>query len=340
MSRLDADDWTVSEEDSPPLLSELTVEPQFEGCRLDAFLAHHLSRYSRVHLRRLVTAGGVTVDGGTAKPAYRLHGGQHVSVSLPDLPREGPQPENIPLDILYEDDHLVVINKPPQMVVHPSKGHWSGTLTAALAYHFQQLSSTGGAHRPGIVHRLDRDTSGVIVVAKTDQVHMALAEQFEQRTVEKQYFALVYGVPDRDRDVVEQPIGIHPHVRERMAIRRDHSTSREARTFYEVAERFAGYAALRLFPKTGRTHQIRVHLTHVGYPVLCDRLYSGRSRITRGEIQGNDDGTPLLERQALHAHRIRLAHPITGAELCCEAPLPDDIQCVLDELRVHRARRV
>lgn len=318
--------------------TELTVEQPFVGCRLDAFLAQQFPRYSRAHLRRMITAGGVTVDNGQAKPAYRLRCGQCVRITLADLPREGPRPEDIPLEVLFEDAHVVVINKPAAMVVHPSKGHWQGTLAAALAFHFEHLSSTGGSNRPGIVHRLDRDTSGVIVVAKTDSAHLALAAQFEQRTVEKEYFALVAGVPDRDRDAIDLPIGTHPYQREKMAIRRGHSTSREARTFYEVAERFDRFAALRVFPKTGRTHQIRVHLAHVGCPVLCDRLYGGRSRITAGEIRGVSDDTGLLERQALHARRIRLRHPETGEQLECEAPLPGDIQRVLDELRAARAK--
>lgn len=315
-------------------LRELIVEPAHDGWRLDAFLALQFPRYSRVHLRRQISAGGVQVDAARAKPAYRLRAGQQVVLSLTELPREGPAPEEIPLTVLYEDVHLVVIDKPPGMVVHPSKGHWQGTLTAALAFHFQQLSSSGGPNRPGIVHRLDRDTSGVIVVAKTDEVHLALAAQFEQRDVEKEYFALVYGVPDRDRDMIEQPIGVHPHQREKMAIRRDHETSREATTFYEVTERFARHAALRVLPKTGRTHQIRVHLCHAGFPVVCDRLYSGRSRVTRGELLGTRDDTELLARQALHARRIALRHPVTGLRLECEAPLPVDLQLVLDTLRV------
>jgi 23S rRNA pseudouridine1911/1915/1917 synthase len=290
-----------------------------------------------VQLRRAITAGGVQVDGKTTKAAHRLKGGERVTVAVPDLPHESPEPEQISLDVLYEDDALAVINKPPGMVVHPSKGHWSGTLTAALAWRFENLSTCGGQARPGIVHRLDRDTSGVIVVAKTDHAHLALAEQFEARTVEKEYFAIVQGTLDRDRDVIEQPIGAHPYQRERMAIRAEHSTSREARTFYEVTERFTGFAALKVLPKTGRTHQIRVHLAHVGCPVLCDKLYGGRSKITRGEITGGrEDDVVLLDRQALHACRLKLAHPETGEPLEFTAPLAADIQRTLDELRAWR----
>lgn len=313
---------------------ELIVSEDDASSRLDVFLAARLSQHSRVKLRRAISAGGVLVDGERTKVAYRLNTGQVVTVVLPELPREGPEPQNISLDILYEDEHLAAINKPAGMVVHPSKGHWSGTLTAALAFHFETLSSVGGPARPGIVHRLDRDTSGVIVVAKTDQAHMNLAAQFEARTTAKEYLAITVGSPDRDRDMIEQPIGAHPYQREKMAIRAGHSTSRDARTFYEVKERFGRFAAVQVTLHTGRTHQIRVHLAHIGCPVLCDRLYGGRSQITRGEITGDaDDGEILLARQALHAQRLALRHPITNAQLDFEAPLAAELGNVLDFLR-------
>jgi 23S rRNA pseudouridine1911/1915/1917 synthase len=245
----------------------------------------------------------------------------------------GPHPEEIPLDILYEDEHIIAVNKPAGMVVHPARGHWSGTLASALSFHFRQLSSLGGPTRPGIVHWLDRDTSGVIVVAKTDPMHFALAAQFENRTTEKEYFAITAGVPDRDRDRVEQPIGIHPQQREKMAIRQGHSTSRDATTFYEVVERFAGFAAVRVLPKTGRTHQIRVHLAHIGCPVLCDKLYGGRSQVTARELVRGGGENVVLARQALHAQRIKLAHPATGESIEFVAPLPADMAKVLHMLR-------
>jgi 23S rRNA pseudouridine1911/1915/1917 synthase len=251
----------------------------------------------------------------------------------------GPNPEQIPLEILYEDEHLVAVNKPPAMVVHPARGHWSGTLASALAWHFDQLSSVGGETRPGIVHRLDRDTSGVILVAMSDQIHNALAEQFAARTTEKEYFALVAGVPDRDSDWINQPIAPHPHHREKMAIRANHELSREATTLYQVAERFDGYAAVRAFPKTGRTHQIRVHLAHIGNPVLCDRLYGGRAQITRGELKRDlSDEEVVLDRQALHARRIKILHPVTQTPLEVTAPLAPDIAHALAALREFRRR--
>jgi 23S rRNA pseudouridine1911/1915/1917 synthase len=313
---------------------ELTVEEAFDGCRLDIFLAQKFPAYSRVHLRKVINADAVQVNGRRAKAAHKLKSGEHVSIVLPELPKKSPQPENIPLDILYEDDWLAAVNKPPGMVVHPAKGHWKGTLTSALQFHFDTLSGAGGPTRPGIVHRLDRDTSGVLVVAKTDQAHFSLAEQFESRSTEKEYLAITVGVPDHDCDIIEQPIGIHPYQREKMAIRRDHATSRPAQTFYAVAERFEGFAAVKVLPKTGRTHQIRVHLAHIGCPVLCDKLYSGRDRITRGELaRDSDDRQVILSRQALHASRLALAHPATGERVEFVAPLADDMVEVLKLLR-------
>jgi len=328
----------------PPLSSEpveLIVEPADEGERLDAFLARHFTDYSRVHIRRVITAGGVRVDDRGGKPAYRLKAGQRVFIVLPELPREAPIPEDIPLDILYQDEHLAVVNKPPGMVVHPARGHWSGTLASALQHHFgQRLSSAWGPSRPGIVHRLDRDTSGAILVARHDHALAKLAAQFQGRSIEKEYFAISAGCPDRDRDVIDRPIGVHPLKREKMAIRRDDPQSRHAETFYEVAERFDGFAAIRVIPKTGRTHQIRVHLAHVGAPVLCDRHYGGRAQITRGEIRRDPGDTlVLLKRQALHAARLKFAHPATNEPIEVEAPLPGDMASVLAELRQYQGNR-
>ncbi|HEY2827320.1 MAG TPA: RluA family pseudouridine synthase [Pirellulales bacterium] len=317
---------------------ERTIEPEHAGCRLDVFLARQFPEFSRAQLRRVIDAGAVSLNHRPAKAGQRLKGGEHLQMALPELPRPGPIPEDIPLEILFEDEHLAAINKPPGMVVHPAKGHWSGTLTAALAFHFQQLSGAGGSTRPGIVHRLDRDTSGVLIVAKTDSAHYALAEQFAARTVEKQYFAIVVGAIDRDRDMIDMPVGAHPYQREKMAIRRDHQTSRPAQTMYEVAERFDGFAAVNVRPKTGRTHQIRVHMAAIGCPVLCDKQYGGRADITRGEIRRQpDDQAVLLARQALHAQRITLVHPVTGTVMTFEAPLPADLQTVLSKLREYRS---
>lgn len=315
---------------------QFVVEEPAAGKRVDAYLAKLLPDFSRSVLKRAIDAGHVSVNGEPCKPSLKLETGQTVRVEQLEPPPAGPEPEAIPLDFLFEDDDLAVVNKPAGMIVHPARGHWAGTLTSALAHHFgDKLSRTGGTTRPGIVHRLDRDTSGVIVVAKHDPAHERLAAQFADRTTEKQYLAIVLGSPDRDADVIDEPIGPHPHVREKMAIRRDHPDARPAVTTIEVVRRFQGFSLVRALPKTGRTHQIRVHLTHAGFPILCDKQYGGRSRITATELNGGvaqQDEVPLLDRQALHAHQLKIDHPTTGQRLTFEAPLPEDIQAVLDRL--------
>jgi 23S rRNA pseudouridine1911/1915/1917 synthase len=312
------------------------------------FLVGQLPAHSRAVLRRAIDAGHVRVGGKACKASLRLKAGDEVIVSAIHVPRPGPAPQNIPLSILYEDDALIVVDKAAGMIVHPAKGHWEGTLASALAHHFGPLSERGGPTRPGIVHRLDRDTSGVIVVAKHDQAHDALAAQFKARTVEKEYLAILVGAPNLDRDTIDEPIGEHPTQREKKAIRRQDPDARSAVTFYEVVERFVGYALVRARPKTGRTHQIRIHLAHIGCPVLCDRLYGGRARISELDLIprdkiGHDSGEQqqaaarlLLERQALHAQRLTIHHPTTGERMTFEAPLPADMQQTLAALRRWR----
>lgn len=308
---------------------QLQVADEHTETRLDVLLAGQFPQFSRVRIRSAINAAEILVNGHRSKAAYRVRPGDLVSGRISAPQHDQPEPEDIPLSVLYEDDRLAVINKPHGMVVHPSKGHWSGTLTAALAHRYQHLSAVGGSNRPGIVHRLDRDTSGVIVIARDDQAHLALAQQFEQRTVEKEYFAICRGRLDRDRDRIEQPIGPHPYQREKMAIRSEHPASRAASTFYEVAERYRGFVAVRVFPKTGRTHQIRVHLAHVGCPVLCDPLYSGQHRLTRHELEGRaPDGEVVFDRLALHARRLVIDHPDDGRRMEFEAPLPAEFEAL------------
>ncbi len=323
----------------PPTFPQtLVVEEETVGKRLDAMLAKRFPEFSRSLLKKTIDAGGVTVDGERAKPAYKLELGQTIRIESLKKPSEGPTPEAIDLDFLYEDDDLVAVNKPAGMVVHPAKGHWAGTLAAALAHHFgrEGLSSAGGTTRPGIVHRLDRDTTGVIVVAKNDRTHERLAKQFADRTTEKEYWAIVLGEPDRDGDVIDEPIGPHPHVREKMAIRRDHPDARNAITTFEVLERHRRCSLIKSVPKTGRTHQIRVHLAHIGHPILADKQYGGRSRITATDLDGGvtrPDEASLIERQALHSRRLRIDHPTTGERLEIEAPIPADMDAVLRHVR-------
>jgi 23S rRNA pseudouridine1911/1915/1917 synthase len=314
---------------------EFIVPEDVAGQRLDVFLTRQIPGVSRVRIRRGIDTGTTLIDGAVEKASFRLETGQRIEFTLPPPPAAGPEPEPIPLDLIYEDDVIAVVNKPPGMVVHPARGHWSGTLASALVHHFGHLSQHGGAIRPGIVHRLDRDTSGVMVIAKNDAAHMNLADQFQNRTVEKEYLAIVLGSPDRDRDIIDFPIANHPSQREKMALLADHATSRPAQTFYQVEERFRGFAMVRCFPKTGRTHQIRLHLTTIRCPVLCDKLYGGRTKLTLEELRNMvrvktlaPDLPPnhvVLDRQALHANVLRVAHPLTGERLEFVAPIPADL---------------
>jgi 23S rRNA pseudouridine1911/1915/1917 synthase len=348
--RIPLDETELAFDSLPPVASSepqrdvaFVVGEEHSGSRVDLFLTFVLNGYSRMFLRKIIAENQVQVDGQVVKPAFKVFAGHRVVIDLlPPPPSDGPVAENIPLDILFEDDAMVIVNKPAGMVVHPAKGHWSGTLTSALAYHFQHLSDAGGPTRPGIVHRLDRDTSGVIAIAKTNEVHFRLCAQFEARDVRKKYIAIVAGTLDRDRDRIVQPIGHHPYQRDKMACRAGHASSRDAETDFEVVERFRGYALINVYPRTGRTHQIRLHMAHVGCPVLCDRLYGGHSQITRGQLQRRqvrglpplpNDADIVLERQALHASQLEFDHPVSGERMTFAAPLPPDLQTVLELLR-------
>lgn len=311
------------------------VPESADRLRIDLFLCQSCDGFSRTQIRLAVHHDGCEVDGRLVRPSFKIRPGQRIRFRMPKPEPDSTVGENIPLDVLYEDDGMVVVNKPPAMVVHPSRGHWQGTLTAALAYRFQSLSDVGGPTRPGIVHRLDRDTSGVIVVAKTNATHLHLSEQFADRKVAKEYYAITMGRLDRDRDRIDAPIGKHPYQRDKQAIRSDHASVRAAETFYEVISRHGRFTQVRLRPKTGRTHQLRVHLAHLGCPILCDRLYGGHSEISQSELDGGvrqPDESAVLARQALHARRLTLANPQSGKPMTFEAPLPDDITRVVDLL--------
>ncbi len=327
----------------PTIPVTLITDHEDLGKRLDRFLAEKCLGISRGRLQLLVRNKMVIVDGKSAKASMLLKADQTIVAQLQELVSLRPAEttgENIPLEILYCDADIIAINKPPFMVVHPAKGHWSGTLTAALVYHFETLSTVGGPNRPGIVHRLDRDTSGVILVARTDFAHTALMKQFEARTVEKCYLAIVSPPPDRDRDEIDKPIGPHPYQREKMAIRDDLSQAKPARTFFEVLQRCGRFAQVHCFPKTGRTHQIRLHMAHFGSSVVADRLYSGRSSITAGWIRnGQDDDDVVIERQALHAESISFSHPRTGERMSITAPIPADIHRLWNVIREAESLR-
>jgi 23S rRNA pseudouridine1911/1915/1917 synthase len=322
----------------PAKVFEFAISRKAQGARLDAHLAALLPDLSRSLLRKTIDAGKVTVNGVPAKASYKVRPGDHVRVESPEPPHPMAVPEDIPLDVLYEDEYLALINKPHDMVVHPAKGHWSGTLANALQFRFAHLSRVNGDYRPGIVHRLDRDTSGVILVAKEEQTHRDLSLQFEQRKIVKEYIALTAGVPDRDSDYIERRIGHHPHDRVKM-IATDDESAKEACSFYEVLERFRGYALVKISPRTGRTHQIRVHLASIHCPVLADKVYSGRDAVRLSDLVNCLDPAAdevLLSRQALHAYRLRFYHPRQKRVIEAAAPLPPDFEKTLAALRKYR----
>ena len=325
----------------------IVVENRAHGWRVDHYVCRLFPNFSRAAWQRTIEAGGVKVNNLPTKAGWRLRVNDVLYVTLPEERDSGIVAEDIPLSILYEDDAIAVIDKPWGLIVHPGRGNPTGTLAAALQFHFDTLSDTAGRYRPGIVHRLDKDTSGVLVVAKSNQTHDRLTKQFEARTVEKEYRAVVWGVPHFDSDWVETHIRVNPKNRERMQVCREEPGSRHAATFYEIAERFpgaggrggaAGFAFVKLFPKTGRTHQLRVHMAHLNHPIVADRAYGGRPVLLRSDVDpsvavGSDDDRPLVRRQALHAHRLTLDHPTTGVRMTFEAPIPPDIENVLGVLR-------
>ncbi|MEN8151742.1 MAG: RluA family pseudouridine synthase [Planctomycetota bacterium] len=297
------------------------VEKVDEGSRLDKFLVIRFPGYSRSLLQRLVKEEHVRLNGKTTRPGRQLKKFDQVDVHLPELTRPYARPENIPLDVLYEDDVLAIINKPPNLTVHPGIGQRDGTLANALSYRFGELSNVQGSLRPGIVHRLDKDTSGVLMVAKDDKHHHLLSGQFRVRTVRKEYRAICHGVVELDADLISLPIGSDRHRPTRMAIR--HDIGKASESFYETLERFPKHSYVRVFPKSGRTHQIRVHMAALGHPIVADPLYGGKISEFRD----------LVDRQMLHAHRLTFRHPVSGEEVTFEAPIPEDMNRLLAHLR-------
>ena len=285
--------------------------------RLDIFLTEIQTDISRSYIKKLIETGRVTVNGDPAKAHYKLKEDDRVEVEVPDPEPLDIKPEPIPLSIVYEDSDLIVIDKPPGMVVHPAPGHSSGTLVNALLHHCKDLAGIGGVERPGIVHRLDKDTSGLIVAAKTEVCMQSLTRQFKERDIHKVYLALAKGTFESKTGTIDVAIGRHKTHRKKMSTHT--SAGREAQTRYEVIRQLNGFAHVRMFPKTGRTHQLRVHLASIGHPILGDLLYGG----TLGP------GLPKIARQALHAHQLKLTHPVTGDSLQFESPLPSDMETLL-----------
>lgn len=330
------------------MIEPLRIEDDETNLRLDVYLAERVPRLSRAHIQRLIGTRAVTINGQPGKPSYRTRFGDEIVVTIPTAkPLENAQPEDIPLDIVYEDDDLVVVNKPKGLVVHPAPGAETGTLVNALLAHCGgSLSGIGGALRPGIVHRLDKDTSGLLVVAKNDLAHQSLSRQIRERTAVRKYHALLWGRIPFKHAVIDVPIGRHPSDRKRMTVIEQGGMgpddlppgAREAVTELRLLEHLAEWSWTEAILQTGRTHQIRVHCAFAGFPVVGDATYGGQRKVSADLFRG----TPLqtlnallarLHGQALHAHSLSFDHPRTGQRLQFHAPLPDEIAELLDFLR-------
>ena len=303
--------------------------------RLDKYLGGRFNQFSRTRLQKLIKEQGVNVNGRAAKPSHKLNPGDEIDLILP--PRELREliPEDIPISVIYEDAEMIIVNKQADMIVHPARGNTHGTLVNGLVYYANQLSTAGGEFRPGIVHRLDKNTTGVLVVAKTDTAHWKLARQFAQRTTNKTYLAVVHGTLELRADRINQPVGMHPKMRAKSAIRPD---GKEAITFYEMLEEFRGFSLVKLSPRTGRTHQLRLHMAYLQHPIVADDMYGGKV-VYDWQLKDKDPepAEPVMGRVALHAWKLEIRHPISGEMMEFVAPLPDDLQRLIDNLRQFRS---
>ncbi|MGM9551798.1 MAG: RluA family pseudouridine synthase [Clostridia bacterium] len=296
-----------------------------ENARCDKFIAENVQGVSRSHIKRLFDEGKVFVNGVERSASYKLKIGDEITFEIPETQEIDAEPENIPIDIVYEDDYLLVINKKRGMVVHPAPGNNSGTLVNAILYHCQgNLSGINGKIRPGIVHRIDKDTTGLLVVAKTNEAHLCLSDQLGDRSLSREYYALVHGNIKEDSGTVDAPIARSLTDRKKMAV--SYKNSREAVTDFFVEERFGMYTLVRCKLRTGRTHQIRVHMKHIGHPIVGDKAYG----VKKEEFN--------LEGQLLHAGKIGFIHPESGERVSFSAPIPEDFQKVLDILFNRRER--
>lgn len=301
-------------------LLTFTIKQEEPSVRIDRYLAEQCPEFSRSYLQKLLKEQKVTADGRPVKANYKILPGAEIQVEIPDMEVPDIRPEDIPLDILYEDEHLLVVNKPKGMVVHPAAGHTEGTLVNAVMAHCgDNLSGINGVLRPGIVHRIDKDTTGALVICKEDAVHRDLAEQLKEHSIKRRYRAIVQGNLKEDEGTIEGPIGRHPTDRKKMAI--NYKNGKDAVTHYKVLERFGQYTYIECRLETGRTHQIRVHMTSIGHPLLGDTVY------------GSSKNPFHLQGQTLHAMILGFRHPVTGEYIEFEAPLPDYFLKLLEKLR-------
>jgi 23S rRNA pseudouridine1911/1915/1917 synthase len=319
--------------DSGPLI--LKVGKSITERRIDKYLHGRFSNFSRGMIQNIIKAGTVKLNGKVAKASSKLSPGDEIELTLPELPCREITPEDIPLNIIHEDDDIIILNKQPDILVHPARGNTHGTLVNALAFYSEQLSSGLGEFRPGIVHRLDRNTTGIMVVAKNDIAQWKIAKQFENRTTKKTYLAIVHGTPELTADRINAPLGIHPKAREKYAVRPE--IGKEAITFYQVVESFRGFSLLEMTPKTGRTHQIRVHLSYIKHPIVADDMYGGKL-VYPWQLQDTEQEAqePAIKRVALHAFSLEFKHPTTEKQVKFEAPFPNDMQNLLEMLRKYR----
>lgn len=300
------------------------VGEEGKGERIDVFLPHLLPSLSRSRAGRLIDEGWVTVNGLGIKRSYRLRAGDKIEVLIPPPPPPDLEPEAMPLHIIYEDDYLLAVEKPAGIVVHPGAGHRNQTLVHGLLYHCQEIKRVGDESRPGIVHRLDKDTSGLIIVAKTEEIHRSLTDYFKNRQIEKVYLAVVYGEMSKEAGFIDLPLGRHPRERKIMSTRSRHP--KEAITEWRVKEKLPHASLLEIFLRTGRTHQIRVHLTEAGHPVVGDPVYGRKREIRRlAEMAWRKNRIVLPRRQLLHAHRLSFVHPVSGQWLELLSPMPADM---------------
>lgn len=314
----------------------IRVGNNLKNNRLDKYLQSRFSQFSRTHLQKLIREQGVNVNSHPAKPSHKLNAGDKVDLILPPKEIRELIPEDIPLNIVYEDDEVIVINKQANLIVHPARGYKSGTLVNALVFHAKKLSSVNSDYRPGIVHRLDKNTTGVIIIAKTDTAHWKLSRQFAERTTQKTYLAVVHGIPDLTADRINEPIGTNPNERVKMAVRYE---GKEAVSFYKVLEEFRGYSLIELSPKTGRTHQLRVHMRYIKHPIVADDMYGGKI-VYPWQIEDRDPQPedPIMARAALHAWRLEINHPVSNKRMTFEADPPEDMQNLIENLRKFRPK--